>query len=75
MSDKRPIHKFPVKPSDNKEAPVCIYEHPVQNAPRFTYVIGIDPLTNDESNDKIVSLFSLCVYNYFQKIIIRWLFH
>ena len=62
MSDKRPIHKFPVKPSDNKEAPVCIYEHPVQNAPRFTYVIGIDPLTNDESNDKIVSLFSLCVY-------------
>jgi hypothetical protein len=61
-SDKRPITKFPVKPNDDKEACVCIYELPIPNAPYYTYTIGIDPLNKDESTDKVVSLFSLCVY-------------
>lgn len=61
-SNLRPITKFPVKPSDDKLAPICIYEHPVPNAPNFTYCIGIDPINADESNDKIVSLFTICVY-------------
>lgn len=62
FSDKRPIDKFPIKAVDNKDAPVCIYELPVANAPRFTYCIGIDPINSNDSNDKIVSLFSICVY-------------
>ena len=61
-SDLRPINKFPVKPVDEKYAPVLIFEHPVPNAPRFTYCIGIDPVNTNESSDKIVSLF--CVYVY-----------
>jgi len=61
-SDLRPINKFPVTPSDDKSAPVQIFEHPVEKAPLFTYCIGIDPVNKDESNDKIVSLFSIYVY-------------
>lgn len=61
-SDIKPINKFPIKPADDKMAPVIILEHPVTNAPRFTYCIGIDPVNNDQSSDKEVSLF--CVYVY-----------
>lgn len=61
-SDRKPINKFPVKPKDDKLAPLCIYELPVKDAPNFTYVIGGDPINNDDSSDKEVSLFTLCVY-------------
>lgn len=61
-SDYRPITVFPVKPTDNKMAPVQIYEHPVENAPPYTYCIGIDPVNHDESSDKIVSLFTVKVF-------------
>jgi len=61
-SHLRPITKFPVTPNMDKEAPVLIFEHPVPNAPNFTYVIGIDPINNDDSNDKVVSLFSFTVF-------------
>lgn len=61
-SEYRPINKFPVKPSELKYTPVCIYEHPVANAPRFTYCIGIDPINNNDSTDKIVSLFTIKVF-------------
>lgn len=61
-SDKRPINKFPIKPSDDKDAPVLIFEQPVKNAPHYTYCIGVDLIHNDDSNDKVVSLFSLYVY-------------
>ena len=61
-SEYRPIIKFPVKPSELKYTPVCIYEHPIANAPRFTYCIGIDPINNNDSTDKVVSLFTVYVY-------------
>jgi len=61
-SDRKPINKFPVKPKDDKLAPLCVYELPVKDAPNFTYVIGGDPINNDDSSDKEVSLFTLCVY-------------
>jgi len=61
-SDKKPINKFPIKPSDDKDAPVLIFEQPVKNAPHYTYCIGVDLIHNDDSNDKVVSLFSLYVY-------------
>jgi len=62
FSELRPIDKFPVKPQDNKIAPICMYEFPVENAPFGTYCIGIDPINNDDSNDNIVSLASIFVY-------------
>lgn len=61
-SELKPLTKFPITPTDFKEAPVCIYEPPVRDAPTFTYTIGIDPINNNESNDKIVSLASIRVY-------------
>jgi len=62
FSDKRPINVFPVSPKHDKSAPVCIYEKPIENAPRFTYCIGIDPIHSNDSTDKEVSLFCLYVY-------------
>jgi len=62
FSDKKPISKFPVKPQDNKDAPVLIFEHPIQEAPKFTYCIGIDPINNNDSNDSVVSLFTITVF-------------
>lgn len=61
-SDEKPITKFPVKPIDDKNAPFCIVEFPIPDAPKYTYCIGIDPINTDESTDNIVSLFSLYVY-------------
>ena len=61
-SDRRPISKFPVKPTDEKYAPVIIFEHPIENVPKFTYCIGIDPINNNDSTDKVVSLFTIKVF-------------
>lgn len=43
FTDKRPITSFPVKPGDDKDAPVVIYEFPIENPPYGLYVAGIDP--------------------------------
>lgn len=43
FSDKLPISNFPLKPSDTKDAPVIIYEFPVEDPPYGLYVAGVDP--------------------------------
>lgn len=43
FTDKLPISNFPLKPSDSKDAPVVIYEHPISNPPYGLYVAGVDP--------------------------------
>lgn len=43
FTDKLPITNFPLKPNDNKDAPVVIYEFPVENPPYGLYVAGVDP--------------------------------
>lgn len=43
FTDKMPISNFPLKSSDLKEAPVVIYEFPIDNPPYGLYVAGIDP--------------------------------
>jgi len=43
FTDKRPITNFPLKSSDLKDAPVIIYEFPVENPPYGLYVAGVDP--------------------------------
>ena len=42
FSDKLPITNFPLKPTDNKDAPVVVYEFPVENPPYGLYTAGVD---------------------------------
>ena len=43
FTDKQPITNFPLKNSDAKDAPVVIYEFPIDNPPYGLYVAGVDP--------------------------------
>ena len=43
FTDKLPISNFPLKNSDMKDAPVVIYEFPIDSPPYGLYVAGIDP--------------------------------
>jgi hypothetical protein len=43
FTDKLPITNFPLKTDDLKDAPVVIYEFPVENPPYGLYVAGVDP--------------------------------
>lgn len=49
FTDKQPISNFPLKPSDLKDAPVVIYEFPVENPPYGLYVAGVDPYRQGKS--------------------------
>jgi hypothetical protein len=43
FTDKMPITNFPLKNTDHKDAPIVIYEFPVENPPYGLYVAGVDP--------------------------------
>ena len=43
FTDKQPITNFPLKPSDSKDAPIVIYEFPIESPPYGLYVAGVDP--------------------------------
>lgn len=49
FTDKLPISNFPLKAIDNKEAPVVIYEFPMEAPPWGLYVAGIDPYRQGKS--------------------------
>ena len=49
FTDKLPITNFPLKNSDNKDAPVIIYEFPIQNPAYGLYVAGVDPYRQGQS--------------------------
>ena len=49
FTDKLPITNFPLKASDLKEAPVVIYEFPIENPPYGLYVAGVDPYRQGKS--------------------------
>lgn len=49
FSEKLPISNFPLKPSDTKDAPIVIYEFPVENPPYGLYVAGVDPYRQGKS--------------------------
>jgi hypothetical protein len=49
FTDKLPITNFPLKSSDLKEAPVVIYEFPIENPPYGLYVAGVDPYRQGKS--------------------------
>jgi hypothetical protein len=43
FTDKMPITNFPLKNTDQKDAPIVIYEFPVESPPYGLYVAGVDP--------------------------------
>ena len=49
FTDKQPITNFPLKNSDLKDAPVIIYEFPIDNPPYGLYVAGVDPYRQGKS--------------------------
>jgi len=42
FTDKKPITNFPSKPTDDKDAPIVIYEFPPEDIPYGLYITGID---------------------------------
>lgn len=48
FTDKQPITEFPVKTQDT-DAPVVIYEFPIENPPWGLYLAGVDPYRQDEA--------------------------
>lgn len=61
FSEKLPISNFPLKPSDTKDAPVVIYEFPIENPPYGLYVAGVDPYRQGKS-EYSTSLGSVYIY-------------
>ena len=49
FTDKLPISNFPLKNSDAKDAPIVIYEFPIENPPYGLYVAGVDPYRQGQS--------------------------
>ena len=49
FTDKQPITNFPLKNSDLKDAPIVIYEFPIDNPPYGLYVAGVDPYRQGQS--------------------------
>ncbi len=43
FTDKVPISNYPLRNSDTKDAPIVIYEFPIDNPPYGLYVAGVDP--------------------------------
>ena len=43
FTDKLPISNYPLRPTDNKDAPVVIYEFPPENPPYGLFTAGCDP--------------------------------
>jgi hypothetical protein len=61
FTDKQPITNFPLKNSDLKDAPVVIYEFPVENPPYGLYVAGVDPYRQGQAKYS-TSLGSVYIY-------------
>ena len=50
FTDKLPISNFPLKNTDLKDAPVVIYEFPIDTPPYGLYVAGVDPYRQGKSS-------------------------
>ena len=61
FTDKQPITNFPLKPTENKDAPVVIYEFPIESPPYGLYVAGVDPYRQGQAKYS-TSLGSVYIY-------------
>lgn len=62
-TNKKPIIEYPLKEGDkiSKDAPVVIYEPPIDNPPSYLYIAGADPY-NQSASKWSASLGSMYVY-------------
>jgi hypothetical protein len=49
FTNKLPITNYPLRATDDKDAPIVIYEFPVENPPYGLYVAGVDPYRQGQS--------------------------
>jgi len=61
FTDKQPISNFPTRKDDNKDAPIIIYEFPMENPPYGLYVAGVDPYRQGKA-EYSTSLGSVYIY-------------
>jgi hypothetical protein len=65
-TDDIPIRKWPV--DNTEQGALEIFEMPVANAPSYRYIIGVDPVDNDQAESS--SLFSCIVFDLFTDSIV-----
>jgi len=61
FTDRMPITNFPLKSTDAKDAPIVIYEFPIENPPYGLYVAGVDPYRQGQAKYS-TSLGSVYIY-------------
>ena len=61
FTDKLPITNFPLKNTDRKDAPIVIYEFPIDSPPYGLYVAGVDPYRQGQAKYS-TSLGSVYIY-------------
>jgi hypothetical protein len=61
FTDKLPISHFPLQTGDSKDAPIVIYEFPVESPPYGLYVAGVDPYRQGQAKYS-TSLGSVYIY-------------
>jgi hypothetical protein len=61
FTDRMPITNFPLKSTDAKDAPIVVYEFPIENPPYGLYVAGIDPYRQGQAKYS-TSLGSVYIY-------------
>jgi hypothetical protein len=61
FTDNMPITNFPLKSTDRKDAPIVIYEFPIENPPYGLYVAGVDPYRQGQAKYS-TSLGSVYIY-------------
>lgn len=66
-TDKLPISNFPMKPHESKDAPIMIYEFPMENPPYGLYVAGVDPYRQGKA-EYSTSLGSVHIYKRMNEI-------
>lgn len=49
FTSKRPISSYPVKATEDKDAPIVIWEMPIVNPPYGLYVAGVDPYRQNQA--------------------------
>lgn len=79
-SEKLPISTFPCKHNENRDAPIVILEHPINDPPYGLYVAGADPYRhvvatiNSNSNGSIYIFKRMydALTDKFQDMIVAW---
>lgn len=49
FTDKRPVENYPLKPEDNKEGVIQIWEMPIDDAPGSIYIAATDPYKQSQA--------------------------